>query len=91
MIDVARALKSAVQSGEVVFGLKAVRDAVKRKTARLVVLANNCPDTTVGDGSAVKIHRYAGTNADLGAACGKPFSIAAVAVLDPGESNILSV
>ena len=28
---------------------------------------------------------------ELGAICGKPFSVAALAIVDPGESNILSL
>src|SRR5439155_1527305 len=38
----------------------------------------------------VRLLRFPGTNVDLGAACGVPFSVAAVAVLSPGDSNILS-
>ena len=91
MIDEARALKTAVQTGKVVLGIKSVREAVKTKKARLVVVANNCPDMGLPAASGVKVHQFSGTNADLGAACGKPFSVAALAVLEPGESNILSV
>ena len=91
MIDEARALKTAVQTGKVVLGIKSVREAVKTKKARLVVVANNCPDLGLPTAADVKVHQFSGTNADLGAACGKPFSVAALAVLEPGESNILSV
>jgi len=88
MIDVARALKVAVDTGEVRFGLRSVRHAAKSGKARLVVVAANCPDDLSGIGA--KLLPFPGTNAELGAACGKPFSVAALAVLDPGDSNILS-
>ncbi len=91
MIDEARALKVAVDTGKVVLGARGVRRAAKAKQARLVVLASNCPDAGLKALPGVKVHTFPGTNAELGAACGKPFSISAVAVLDPGESNILSV
>lgn len=89
MIDVARALKVAVDTGEVRFGIRTVRLVAKAGKARLVVVASNCP----GDlsGIAAKTFAFPGTNAELGAACGKPFSVSALAVLDPGDSNILSV
>lgn len=91
MIDEGRALKSAAQTGKVVVGVKEVWAAVRAKKARLVVIANNCPDPKLAQEKSVKVHRFAGTNAELGAACGKPFSVSALAVLDAGESNILSV
>ena len=88
MIDLTRALKAAVDTGEVRFGVRTVRQVAKAGKARLVVVASNCPVdlTSVGQ----KVHRFPGTNAELGAACGKPFSISALVVLDPGDSNILS-
>lgn len=88
MIDVARALKVAVDTGDVRFGIRTVRHTAKSGKARLVVVAANSPDDLAGIG--VKVLSFPGTNAELGAACGKPFSVAALAVIDPGDSNILS-
>lgn len=88
MIDIARALKVAVDTGEVRFGTRTVRQVARTGKARLVVVASNCPDDLSGVNA--KVYRFPGTNAELGAACGKPFSISALAVLDPGDSNILS-
>jgi large subunit ribosomal protein L30e len=33
---------------------------------------------------------YEGTSVELGPVCGKPFTIAAMAILDVGESDILA-
>ena len=82
------ALKVAVDTGEVRFGLRSVRLAAKSGKARLVVVASNCPDELPGVN--VKTLAFPGTNAELGAVCGKPFSVSALAVIDPGDSNILS-
>ncbi|HKZ48034.1 MAG TPA: 50S ribosomal protein L30e [Thermoplasmata archaeon] len=90
MIDEARALRTAVQTGKVAVGLKSAREAVRKKQARLVVVASNCPDSELAKGT-VKVHRFAGTNVELGAACGKPFAVSALAVIEAGESNILSL
>jgi len=89
MIDVARALKVAVDTGEVRFGARVVRLAAKAGKARLVVVAANCPEDLSGIGA--KVFPFPGTNAELGTACGKPFSVSALAIIDPGDSNILSV
>ncbi len=91
MIDEARALKVAVDTGKVVLGARGVKRAAKAKQVRLLVLASNCPDGALKTLPGVKVHTFPGTNVELGAACGKPFSVSAVAILDPGESNILSV
>lgn len=89
MIDVTRALRVAVDTGDVRFGLKQVRQVVGQGKARLVVVATNCPTDLREAGAGV--YAFPGTNVELGAACGKPFSISALAVVDPGDSNILSV
>jgi large subunit ribosomal protein L30e len=91
MIDVGRALKLATDTGDVRFGVREVRRAVKGRAAKLVVLASNCPEEGVKDLGDARIHRFSGTNAELGAACGVPFAVAALAVVAPGESNILSL
>src|SRR5207247_4424838 len=91
VIDVTRALRVATDTGEVRFGLREVRRAAKSKKAKLVVLASNCPAEATRNLGDIRVFRFGGTNVDLGAACGVPFSVAAVAVISPGESNILTV
>ncbi len=90
MIDVPRALRIATDTGDVRFGLREVRKAVKKKAAKMVVVALNCPEVDWKGMGEVKRFAFPGTNAELGAACGVPFSVAALAVVAPGESNILS-
>ena len=90
MIDVPRALRLAAETGDVRFGLREVRKAVKAKAAKMIVVASNCPpDETRGFGE-VKVFAFPGTNAELGASCAVPFSVPALAIVTPGESNILS-
>ncbi len=91
MIDVPRALRLATDTGQVRFGVREVRKTLKGKTAKLIVLASNCPKDVRSALGGVRVYDFAGTNVELGAACGVPFSVAAMAVLSPGESNILSV
>lgn len=90
MIDVPRALRIATDTGDVRFGIKEVRKAVKGKAAKMVVLASNCPPEAIQGLGDVKVFPFPGTNAELGASCGVPFSVAALAIVAPGESNILS-
>ncbi len=91
MIDMNRALKTASTTGDVRFGLAETKKAIKKGDAKIVVVANNCPDTpSVPSGSNLKVVVYDGNNVEMGNACGKPFPISALAVVSPGESNILS-
>lgn len=90
-IDIARAIKTAAATGDVRFGLSETIKALRKGEARMVVLASNCPEKNlVPSGSSTKVLLFQGTNVELGAACGKPFPISALAIVNPGESNILS-
>jgi large subunit ribosomal protein L30e len=84
-------IKQAVDTGDIVIGTRRTEKAVKKKTAKMLVIASNCPEFAWLKDVAVKIHRYKGTSLDLGAACGKPYSVSMLAVLSPGESTIMSL
>ena len=92
MVDINKLLRAAVNSGEVQFGIKQATKAIKNKKAKLIITASNCsPDhlKTIQRQRTVPIYSYKGTNVELGAACGKPFSISSLAIIDEGNSNIL--
>jgi large subunit ribosomal protein L30e len=90
MIDMARALKTAATTGKVRFGLAETKKSIKNGEAKLVVVASNCPEDDLAGESLLKVVVFNGTNVELGSACGKPFPISALAIVNPGESNILS-
>lgn len=93
MADISRSLRVAVSTGEVLFGYTQAKRAVDKKSARLVVVAKNCPEEFVEKmrKAGAKVHAFEGTNFDLGAVCGKPFAVSTLAVVKPGESDILQV
>ncbi len=88
--DINKVLRSVLSTGKVVIGTKQTIDAVKSEKAQVVVLSSNCPEKTMNLMKGVAVINYPGSSVDLGVACGKPFSIAALAVLEAGESEILS-
>lgn len=91
-IDISRALKSAITTGKVEFGVDQTLKAVKSGKAQMVVLARNCPsEELTADDIGVKVHVFDGNNMELGALCGKPFSVSALVVIDKGTSNILTL
>jgi len=91
MIDIGRALRSAITTGQVEFGVGQTEKAVKSGKALMIVLARNCPSDFLKGDVKVKVHVYEGNNMELGALCGKPFSVSALAVIDKGSSNILTL
>lgn len=90
-IDISRALKTAITTGKVEFGVDQTLKAVKGGKAQMVVLARNCPCKDLTSDLDVKVHVYDGNNMELGALCGKPFSVSALVIIDKGTSNILTL
>jgi large subunit ribosomal protein L30e len=93
-MDLAHALKVALETGKVEIGLSQALDAAAAKKARLLIVAKTCPNPTLTKERAlgkVPIYHYEGTAVELGQACGRPFPISAMAILDPGSSAILSL
>jgi large subunit ribosomal protein L30e len=93
-MDLAHALKVALETGKVKLGLEETLEAANAKKAKLLIVAKSCPDAklrterTLGK---VPVYHYEGSAVELGQACGKPFPISAMAILDPGSSAILTL
>ncbi len=93
-MDLAHALKVALETGKVRIGLEETRKAAASKKARLLIVARTCPDpalTKERQVGKVPVYHYEGTAVDLGQACGRPYPISALAILDPGSSAILTL
>ena len=93
-MDLAHALKVALQTGQVRLGLSETLESAKEKRAKLLIVAKSCPNASLtGERrfDRIPIYHYEGSAVELGAACGKPFPISALAVLDAGSSAILSL
>jgi large subunit ribosomal protein L30e len=95
MVDVNKALKDVSKKGTILIGEKQTKAAIKKGTAKLVVMASNCPYadaiTTLAAESNVPVYKYTSTGVNLGYTCGKNFAVSSFAVLNEGESNILSL
>ena len=92
-INIDKALIKAVKTGKVAIGSKKAIELSNSGEAKIIILAKNCPEDTKKqiESSKVPIYVYDGTGRELGPVCGKPFIIAAMAILDAGESDILSL
>ncbi|HUR70145.1 MAG TPA: 50S ribosomal protein L30e [Candidatus Thermoplasmatota archaeon] len=96
-MDVNRALRSATQTGNVALGLNETLRLILEKKAKLVVLADNAPEVAIAQVNAaaekhkVPIYKYQGKNTELGPACGRPYSVAVLSVIDAGDSDVLQL
>ncbi|RLE54625.1 MAG: 50S ribosomal protein L30e [Thermoprotei archaeon] len=97
MIDIGRELRVAMSTGKVILGSRRTIKAILHGKAKLVIIAANCPKEIKEDIlryaklAKVPVFTYPGSSWELGAACGKPFMVAALAVVDPGESEIMTL
>jgi large subunit ribosomal protein L30e len=95
LIDIDKAIVTAVRTGKVSFGAKSAIRNAKTGKAKLIILAANCPKNIRGDIeyycklSKVPSITYKGSSIDLAVLCGKPFIISALSIREPGDSEIL--
>ena len=90
-------IASAVSTGKCKIGARSTIDAIRNGEARLVVVAANCPRDYYEDImryaelASVKVYEFKGSSWDLGEVAGKPFMVSAIAVIEPGDSQILNL
>ena len=95
MINIDKAIASAVKTGKVTFGANAAVLNAKTGKAKMIILAANCPKNIkdeieyYGKLSKVPILSYKGASMDLANVCGKMFIISALSIREPGDSEIL--
>tara|TARA_B100000929_G_scaffold284599_1_gene267081 strand:- start:729 stop:1025 length:297 start_codon:yes stop_codon:yes gene_type:complete len=94
-MDIARQLKQGINTGNLVFGQRQTSVACTSGEAQVVLVAANCPESFINELRTshpnVPIHQVIMVNRQLGAACGKPFPVSALCVLDAGQSELLQL
>ncbi|RXE56971.1 50S ribosomal protein L30 [Methanoculleus taiwanensis] len=93
-MDFNTSLRKAVKTGNVLLGQNKTKDCIQEGKAKLVVVAENCPGnfkTFINEQDETPVYVYSGSSVQLGKACGMPFVVSALAVIEPGESDILNI
>lgn len=97
MIDVDKAIATAVKTGKVSFGANAALQNAKTGKAKMIILAANCPKDIKEEIeyycklSKVPVMTYKGAAMDLTTVCNKLFIISALSIRETGDSEILKV
>lgn len=95
--DFSKSIRIAVKTGVVTFGFENTLKAVKKGKARLVILSKNSPEDLrsqiqyYSKLSQVPVFEFKSSSWDLGSTCGKPFMVSAMAIQEPGDSNIMQI
>ncbi|KAJ5573607.1 60S ribosomal protein [Penicillium hispanicum] len=89
-------LALVMKSGKVTMGSKSTMKTLRSGKAKLILIAGNCPPLRKSELeyyamlAKTPVHHFNGNNIELGTACGKLFRCSTMAVLDAGDSDILS-
>jgi ribosomal protein L30E len=93
--DIDKILKNTVKKGNIVIGAKQTKMVLSDKTAKIVVLSNNCPYSSdisnLAKKNKIPLYNYNSDSIGLGYTCGKAFAVSVFAVIDDGGSNILQL
>ncbi|ETI27964.1 60S ribosomal protein L30 [Cladophialophora carrionii CBS 160.54] len=88
-------LALVMKSGKVTLGYKSTLKCLRSGKAKLVIIAGNTPPLRKSELeyysmlSKTNVHHFAGNNIELGTAAGKLYRCSTMAILDPGDSDIL--
>ncbi|XP_070533959.1 large ribosomal subunit protein eL30-like [Ptychodera flava] len=88
-------LALVMKSGKYHLGYKQTLKSLRQGKAKLVILANNCPQLRKSEIeyyamlAKTGVHHYTGNNIELGTACGKYFRVCTLSITDPGDSDII--
>ncbi|MFA7562196.1 MAG: 50S ribosomal protein L30e [Methanoculleus sp.] len=92
-MDFNASLRKAVKTGTVFLGRNKTLESIEEGKAKLVVVARNSPESvkTMVNETDTPVYVYDGSSVQLGKACGRPYVVSALVVIEPGESDILNV
>ncbi|GMH39499.1 hypothetical protein BSKO_07397 [Bryopsis sp. KO-2023] len=88
-------LALVMKSGKYTLGYKSTRKCLRSGKAKLVIVSTNTPAVRRSEVeycamlAKCGVHKYSGNNVELGTACGKYFRVSMLAVVDPGDSDII--
>ncbi len=92
-----RELHNALKTGRVVLGTRRTLRLLKLGRIKAVIAAANAPPeikqeimyyAKLGD---IPVYIYPGTSVELGAVCGKPFTVMSLGIVDEGQSRIVDL
>jgi len=87
--DIRKELKKILNTGKVYYGIKQARKAIEKGEAKLIIVADNCPEKEEVQKWNIPKIMFDGDGMELGALCGKPFNVSVLTIVEEGESKLL--
>uniref|UniRef100_A0A8C2VSC6 Large ribosomal subunit protein eL30 n=1 Tax=Chinchilla lanigera TaxID=34839 RepID=A0A8C2VSC6_CHILA len=88
-------LPLVMKRGKYMLGYKQTLKMITQGKAKLVIVANNFPALRKSEIeyytmlAKTGVHHYSGSNMELDTACGKYYRVYTLAIIDPGDSDII--
>lgn len=93
-MDFNLSLRRAIKTGKVVLGQNSVEKVIAENKAELVIVAKNAPAKVraiINAADNLSLYEFNGSSRQLGKECGRDHMISVLAIVDAGESDILSL
>ncbi|MBE6507439.1 MAG: 50S ribosomal protein L30e [Methanocorpusculum parvum] len=93
-MDFNLSLKRAMKTGNVALGQNTVEKVVAENKAQLVIIAKNAPAKVreiIAGAENLSVYEFNGSSRQLGKEIGRDHMVSILAVVDAGESDILSL
>ena len=93
-MDFNLSLKRAMKTGNVALGQNTVEKVVAENKAQLVIIAKNAPAKVreiIAGAENLSVYEFNGSSRQLGKEIGRDHMVSILAVVDAGESGILSL
>ncbi len=97
VVDANKEIRRAVDTGKVAFGLRETQKKILAGEGKLVIVTKNLPINEkevikqLAKVEEKKFYEYPDSGLVLGRACGKPFVISTMLILDEGKSKALEL
>ena len=93
-MDFNLSLKRAMKTGNVALGQNTVEKVVAENKAQLVIVAKNAPTKVraiIAGAENLSVYEFNGSSRQLGKEIGRDHMVSILAIVDAGESDILSL
>lgn len=93
-MDFNLSLKRAMKTGDVALGQNTVEKVIAENKAQLVIVAKNAPAKVraiLAAAEGISVYEFNGSSRQLGKEIGRDHMVSVLAVVDAGESDILSL
>ena len=97
--DIDTNIKVAYKTGKIIYGKKQVLKELRQNPFKMLIIADNCPKEIENQllyynpfmKNKLFIYKYKGSSWELGLASAKPYMISVMGIIDPGDSDLLSL